>query len=139
MAVRRAEHDDLEPETQINITPFVDVMLVLLVIFMVAVPLSTVDLPVDLPVAAASPTPRPPEPVVLSLQAEGALFLGRDPVTPETLGRGLEAASHGDREVRIFVSADKSVPYGEMMALLNQLRAEGYLRVGLVGLEAAAP
>ena len=137
MAGRLSEGEDLAPEAAINITPFIDVMLVLLIIFMVAAPLSTVDVPVDLPVAAAQPAPRPVDPVVITLQADGALLLGRDPIPPETLGPGLEAATKGDRAARIFVSADKSVPYGEMMELLNQLRAAGYLRVGLVGLEPA--
>lgn len=137
MAGRLSEGEDLAPEVSINITPFIDVMLVLLIVFMVAAPLSSVDVPVDLPVAAAQPAPRPADPVGITLQADGALLLGREPVTPETLGPGLAAATKGDRETRIFVSADKSVPYGEMMGLLNQLRAAGYLRVGLVGLEPA--
>ncbi|MFD2174302.1 TonB system transport protein ExbD [Rhodobacter lacus] len=137
MALRLSEEDDLAPEASINITPFIDVMLVLLIIFMVAAPLSTVDVPVDLPVASSKPAPRPADPVVVTLQADGALLLGRDPVTPEALGPAIEAATKGDREARIFVSADKAVAYGEMMALLDQMRAAGYLRVGLVGLEQA--
>lgn len=139
MAARLSDGEDLAPEASINITPFIDVMLVLLIIFMVAAPLSTVDVPVDLPVAAAKPTPRPADPVVISLQADHTLLLGRSPIAAEALAAGLEAATKGDREARIFVSADKSVAYGEMMTLLNSLRAAGYLRVGLVGLEEAAP
>ncbi len=139
MAARLSDGNDLAPESAINITPFIDVMLVLLIIFMVAAPLSTVDVPVDLPVAGARPTQRPADPVVLSLQADGALLLGREPVSPTDLPARLAALTHGDLETRIFVSADKSVAYGEMMGLLNQLRAGGYLKVGLVGLEEAAP
>ena len=139
MALRLSDSEDLAPEAQINITPFIDVMLVLLIIFMVAAPLSTVDVPVDLPVASGQPQPRPPEPVVLSLSAEKGLLLGRDPVSPTDLPARLAAATKGDLATRIFISADKSVPYGEMMGLMNQLRAGGYLKIGLVGLEEAAP
>ncbi|ADE86106.1 TonB system transport protein ExbD [Rhodobacter capsulatus] len=139
MAVRLSDGEDLTPEAAINITPFIDVMLVLLIIFMVAAPLSTVDVPLDLPVASGQPQPRPPEPVVLSLSAEKGLMLGRDPVSATDLPARLAEATQGDLATRIFVSADKSVPYGEMMGLLNQLRAGGYLKIGLVGLEEAAP
>ena len=139
MAARVPQDEDLAAQSQINITPFIDVMLVLLIIFMVAAPLSTVDVPVDLPLAEARPKPRPKDPVVLSLQADHSLLLGRDPVSAATLEPVLAAATAGDRTTTIFVSADKSVAYGEMMALLTQLRAAGYLKVGLVGLEAAAP
>jgi len=139
MALRLSEDDDLAPEAAINITPFIDVMLVLLIIFMVAAPLSTVDVPLDLPVASGTPQPRPADPVVLSLSAEKGLLLGRDPVTPTDLPARLAEATGGKLDTRIFVSADKSVPYGEMMALLNQLRAGGYLKIGLVGLEEATP
>ena len=139
MAARLSDGDDLAPEAQINITPFIDVMLVLLIIFMVAAPLSTVDVPVDLPVASGQPQPRPADPVVLSLNAEKGLMLGRDPVSATDLPARLAEATAGKLDTRIFVSADKSVPYGEMMGLLNQLRAGGYLKIGLVGLEEAAP
>ncbi len=139
MAVRLSDGEDLTPEAAINITPFIDVMLVLLIIFMVAAPLSTVDVPLDLPVASGKPQPRPPEPVVLSLSAEKGLLLGRDPVSPTDLPARLAEATRGDLATRIFISADKSVPYGEMMGLLNQLRAGGYLKIGLVGLEEATP
>lgn len=139
MAARLPEGgDDLAAQSEINITPFIDVMLVLLIIFMVAAPLSTTDLPVDLPVAGAPAAERPPAPVVLSLQADLSLYLGKEPVTLDTLGAAVAAATGGNRESRIFVSADKSVAYGEMMALMTALRAAGYLRVGLVGLEVAA-
>ncbi|MBZ4023699.1 TonB system transport protein ExbD [Rhodobacter sp. TJ_12] len=138
MALRVSEGDDLAPEAQINITPFIDVMLVLLIIFMVAAPLSTVDVPVDLPVASGAPQPRPKAPVVLSLSAEQGLMLGREPVAPADLPARLAAATEGKLDTRIFVSADKSVPYGDMMGLLDQLRAGGYLKIGLVGLEEAA-
>ena len=139
MAVRLSDDDDLAPEAAINITPFIDVMLVLLIIFMVAAPLSTVDVPLDLPVASGTPQPRPSDLVVLSLTPDKGLLIGRDPVSTVDLPARLAEATKGKLDTRIFVSADKSVPYGEMMGLLNQLRAGGYLKIGLVGLEEAKP
>ncbi|PTV96090.1 outer membrane transport energization protein ExbD [Rhodobacter aestuarii] len=139
MAGRLFAEDDLAPEAAINITPFIDVMLVLLIIFMVAAPLSTVDVPVDLPVASAAPEARPKDPVIVTLQADGVLLLGRDTLTAEALGPALESATEGDRSARIFLSADQAVAYGEIMALFDQMRAAGYLKIGLVGAEKAAP
>ncbi|PTV97575.1 outer membrane transport energization protein ExbD [Rhodobacter aestuarii] len=129
--------DDLSPSVGINLTPFIDVMLVLLIVFMVAAPLSTVDVPVDLPPASAIPMPRPAEPVLVSLQEDGQLMLGRNLVTAEDLPKRLAEAMARDPEARIYVSGDKAVPYGEMMRLLDTLRAEGFTRIGLVGLEQA--
>lgn len=137
MAVRLPERgEELAPNSEINITPFIDVMLVLLIIFMVAAPLSTVDVPVELPVASALPKERPAVPVVISLTAERALLLGRAPVTEAGLAQAVGLATKGDLSARLYISADKSVAYGEMMALMNNLRAAGYTKIGLVGLEA---
>jgi len=121
---------------EINVTPFIDVMLVLLIIFMVAAPLSTVDVGVDLPVSTAKPQPRPDKPLFLTIKRNLSLALGNDPVSRVELPHALDAATHVDRQQRIFLRADKDVPYGELMQLMNILRAAGYLRVALVGLEA---
>lgn len=129
--------DDLAENHEINVTPFIDVMLVLLIIFMVAAPLSTVDVPVDLPVATAKPTPRPDKPLFLTVKADLSLALGNDTVSSADLASALDAATNGDRNQRIFLRADKSVPYGELMKTMNLLRAAGYLKVALVGLEDA--
>jgi biopolymer transport protein ExbD len=142
MAARVDEGQDLEQLHEINMTPFIDVMLVLLIIFMVAAPLATVDIPVDLPAAAAKPQPRPDRPLFLTLGADLALHLGDGPVARDALGAALDAASGGDREARVFLRADRGVSYGEVVEVMNGLRQAGYLKVALVGLEAvpaAAP
>jgi TonB system transport protein ExbD (group 1) len=120
---------------EINVTPFIDVMLVLLIIFMVAAPLSTVDVGVNLPVSTAKPQPRPEKPLFLTVKADFSLALGDDAVAPERLAQSIDGATGMDREKRVFLRADKAVPYGELMHVMNLLRAAGYLKVALVGLE----
>ncbi|RJF79395.1 TonB system transport protein ExbD [Azospirillum cavernae] len=129
--------DDLAETHEINVTPFIDVVLVLLIIFMVAAPLATVDVPVDLPASTAMPTPRPDKPLFLSIQADKSLSLGEVKTTREGLAAALDAASGGDKTARVFLRADKSVDYGALTEVMNSLRGAGYLKVGLVGLEAA--
>src|SRR5829696_8732840 len=121
---------------EINVTPFIDVMLVLLIIFMVAAPLATVDVAVDLPVSTAEPHPREPKPIFLTLRADHTLALGETAVADSDIGPALDAASGNDREQRIFLRADKQVDYGALMELMNKLRTVGYLKIALVGLEA---
>jgi biopolymer transport protein ExbD len=136
MAIR-LDHgaDELSEVHEINVTPFIDVMLVLLIIFMVAAPLATVDVAVDLPVSTAEKQPRPDKPLFLTLKGDHSLALGDAPVAEDDLGAALDGASGGDKEQRIFLRADKSVDYGALMELMNQLRAIGYLKVALVGLD----
>jgi biopolymer transport protein ExbD len=110
---------------------------VLLIIFMVAAPLSTVDVPVDLPVASAKQAPRPDKPLFLTVKADLSLALGNDPVARDGVTSALDAATKSDRQQRVFLRADKTVPYGELMRVMNLLRAAGYLKVALVGLEDA--
>ncbi|MYZ50529.1 TonB system transport protein ExbD [Propylenella binzhouense] len=131
--------DDLRENHEINVTPFIDVMLVLLIIFMVAAPLATVDVEVDLPSSSAAPQPRPDEPLYLTVKEDLSLALGEDDVAREALAPALERATEGDHEARIFLRADRAVPYGELMAVMNLLRAAGYLKIALVGLEAPLP
>ena len=137
MAVNLGSNDggDLTENADINITPFIDVILVLLIIFMVAAPLSTVDVPVELPVSAAPQQPRPEKPIFVSVKADLGVALGEDAVARPALGAALDAATKGNKDERIFLRADKGVPYGELMAVMNLLRAAGYLKVGLVGVE----
>jgi biopolymer transport protein ExbD len=129
------EGDDLEETHEINVTPFIDVMLVLLIIFMVAAPLATVDIQVNLPASTAEPQPRPDKPLFLSVKSDLSIALGNDTVARELLGSTLDAAAKGDKSTLIFLRADKAVPYGELMEVMNQLRKAGYLKVSLVALE----
>jgi biopolymer transport protein ExbD len=133
----RNDSDDLAESHEINVTPFIDVMLVLLIIFMVAAPLSTVDIAVDLPVARAKAEPRPDKPIYLTVKADLSLAVGNDVVTKEALAGAIDSLTKSDRQQRIFLRADKAVPYGELMRAMNMLRAAGYLKVALVGLEEA--
>jgi biopolymer transport protein ExbD len=133
------DDDGLDEQHEINVTPFIDVMLVLLIIFMVAAPLATVDINVDLPASSAQAQPRPEQPVYVTLRADLNLDIGNDAVAPGGLAAALDAATGGDKEQRIFLRADQAVPYGDLMDLLNQLRAAGYLKVALVGIEMAPP
>ena len=138
MAVRLdSGEDDLEEAHEINVTPFIDVLLVLLIIFMVAAPLATVDVPVDLPSSTAASHPKPDKPVFLTLKADKTLALGDASITADALKPALDQASGGDRTQRIFLRADKTVPYGELMTTMDALRAAGYLKVALVARETA--
>jgi biopolymer transport protein ExbD len=135
--LKEGADDDLAENHEINVTPFIDVMLVLLIIFMVAAPLATVDIKVDLPASSAKPAPRPEKPVFLSVKADQRLFLGEDEVTAAALGATLDARTKGKKDTTIFFQADKGVDYGDLMSVMDNLRSAGYLKVGLVGLESA--
>lgn len=132
------DENDLVEAYEINVTPFIDVMLVLLIIFMVVAPLATVDIPVDLPASTAEPPPRPNKPLYLTLQADLTRVLGDKLLTPNTLEAALDQATGRDKTTRIFLRADKTVAYGDLMDLMNDLRAAGYLKIALVGLERAS-
>jgi biopolymer transport protein ExbD len=135
MAVHFAK-DDAEVEThEINVTPFIDVILVLLIIFMIAAPLATVDVAVDLPTSTAEPQQRPDRPVFLTIKSDLSLALGEDIVARDALGGALAAATKGNKDERIFLRADRAVSYGNVMEVMNMLRSGGYLKVALVGLE----
>ncbi len=129
------EAGDLPVNHDINVTPFIDVMLVLLIIFMVAAPLATVDVQVDLPVADAESAPRPDEPVYVTNEASGRLTVNDRETAVASLGQDVTRISGEDREQRIFLRADKTVPYDTLMQAMNSLRQSGYLRVALVGEE----
>jgi biopolymer transport protein ExbD len=136
MAIR-LDHgeDELTEVHDINVTPFIDVMLVLLIIFMVAAPLATVDVPVDLPSSNAQQQQRPNKPIFVTIKADHTLAIGEDAVTPGTLAAALDAATGSNKEERIFLRSDRSVPYGDVMQVLDVLRGANYLKVALVGLE----
>ncbi len=102
---------------------------------MVAAPLATVDVNVDLPASSAAPSKRPDEPVYLTLKQDLSLSLGNETVPREHLAAALAKISGGDKETRIFLRADKAVGYGDFMGVMNLLRDAGYLKIALVGLE----
>jgi biopolymer transport protein ExbD len=140
MTVRLDHGDDSFGELhEINVTPFIDVVLVLLIIYMVAAPLATVDVAVNLPASTAEPQPRPDKPIFLTVKADLTLALGETPVPRDILGSALDAATKGDKDMRIFLRADRTVPYGEMMEVMNLMRRAGFLKVALVGLEKPPP
>jgi len=134
-----AENDELAENHEINVTPFIDVMLVLLIIFMVAAPLATVDINVDLPASTATPEPRPDEPLYVTLQEDLAVNVGNETVDHVALRGALDRFSEGNKDTRIFLRADKAVSYGDLMNVMNLLRVYGYTKIALVGLEGAAP
>jgi biopolymer transport protein ExbD len=120
---------------EINVTPFIDVMLVLLIIFMVAAPLSTVDLPINLPTSTATPIKKPDKPTYVTIKPDLAVAIGETQVKRVDLVRSLDAMADMSKEKFVFLRADRAVPYGELMNVLEILRAGGYSKVKLVALE----
>jgi len=136
MAVRLAKRDDDFAEThEINVTPFIDVILVLLIIFMVAAPLATVDIPVNLPAASAEPQPRAETPIFVTFRADHSLAVGDDVVARADVAAALDSATGANRGQRVLLRADQALSYGEVMELMNVLRNAGYVKVALVALD----
>ncbi len=123
------DDDDFAETHEINVTPFIDVILVLLIIFMVAAPLSTVDLPVDLPSSTATPQKKPDKPTYVTIKPDLAVAIGETPVKRVDLVRSLDTMADASKDNFIFLRADRSVPYGELMAVLEILRAGGYSKI----------
>jgi biopolymer transport protein ExbD len=131
----------VEQNADINVTPFVDVMLVLLIIFMVAAPLASVTIKVDLPTAVAKSSQSPPKPVYISIQKSGNLFIGDFPTTIADLGPDISKAI-GRRDPsreRIYIRGDQDVLYSQFMGVMNQLQDNGYYSVALVGADNNRP
>ncbi len=125
----------VEQNSEINVTPFVDVMLVLLIIFMVAAPLASVSVEVKLPTAVAPPQQNPPKPVYISIQNDGDVFLGDFRTDVGSLGDDLreQIRSRNPEEERIFIRADQQTRYGDFMQVMNALQDNGFYSVALVG------
>ena len=126
---------NIDQNSEINVTPFVDVMLVLLIIFMVAAPLASVSVEVNLPPAVAKPSPSPPKPVYISIKASGKVFIGDDPTTVDEMGADL-TKSIGRRDPtkeRIYIRADEKTRYGAFMEVMNTLQDNGFYSVALIG------
>ena len=124
-----------KPIAEINVTPFVDVMLVLLIVFMVAAPLLTVGVPIDLPETQAKPMEGDVEPVTVSVRADGRIFLQDKEISQDKLVATLQAIAANGINERIFVRGDREADYGTMMQVMGRLNAAGYKRIGLVTLE----
>ena len=123
------------PMAEINVTPFVDVMLVLLIIFMVAAPLLTVGVPIDLPETQAKAMEGDTEPLTVSIEPDGKIFLQEKEVDADKLVTTLQAIAKGGLNERIYVRGDKNADYGTIMRVMGRLNSAGYKRIGLVTLE----
>jgi TonB system transport protein ExbD (group 1) len=128
-----------QQNAEMNITPFVDVMLVLLIIFMVAAPLATVEVPVDLPSNAAAASPPPTDPIYVSVQAGGGLFVQETAVELGGLVASVQALTAGQTETRMYLRGDQAVDYGTLMRVMNTLQKAGYTRISLVASEELEP
>ena len=125
----------VEQNSEINVTPFVDIMLVLLIIFMVAAPLATVSVEVKLPLSQVPPGENPPKPVFISITTDGGVFIGDGESSFDTLGADLNAqiGRRDPTKERIFIRADQQTRYGDFMHAMNSLQDAGFYSVALVG------
>jgi len=133
--LRTGEPDDefgVAPLSEINVTPLVDVMLVLLIIFMVAAPLMTVGVPVNLPKTAAAKVSQPKQPVVISIDGQGQPFLDKEPLTPDMMMPRLKALAGADPAQVVLVRGDRAVPYGRIVEIMGQISAAGFSKVSLI-------
>jgi biopolymer transport protein ExbD/biopolymer transport protein TolR len=142
----RTKRHAFQQNAEMNITPFVDVMLVLLIIFMVAAPIATVSVPVDLPPVNPRAAPPPPvKPIYISIQKDGALSIGENRSDLDSFIPIVQRETHGDLQQRIMLRCDEAALYGKLVAVMNRLQAAGYNKVGLIaqdssgGIPAAKP
>jgi TolR protein len=134
-----SSEDRYEPLSQINVTPMVDVMLVLLVIFMVAAPLLTVGVRVSLPKTSAAQVMKPQQPIVVSINKDGELFLGEERLAPADLKSRLAALAQADPDRVVYVRGDRSIRYDQLMDLLGAVSAAGFAKVSLLAEAVASP
>ena len=138
-SARGRMHQAYRPMSQINVTPMVDVMLVLLVIFMVTAPLLTVGVPVDLPETEAQPLIEPDEPLVITVDAEGRIFLQETGISLANLVPRLEAITRNKADTRIFIRGDRTITYGRIMEVMGMVNAAGFTKVALIAEMPKAP
>ena len=129
-----------DANSEINVTPFVDIMLVLLIIFMVAAPLASVSVKVELPEAVAKATSNPPKPVYISIQSDGSTYIGDAPVDVEEIGNTLrkQIGRRDPTKERIFIRADQQTHYRDFLEVMNKLQDNGFYSVALIGQDTAA-
>jgi len=132
---RRRSRRRAAPMSEINVTPFVDVMLVLLIVFMISAPLLTVGVPIDLPQTRAKNLPSDTEPLTVSVASDGRIYLQDTEITADELVPKLQAIAKAGYEERIFVRGDRDAEYGSMMQVMGRLNQAGFRRIGLVTLE----
>lgn len=131
--------EELEPNHEINVTPFIDVILVLLIVFMIAAPLATVDTPVDLPSSTANREPADVVPLYVTVSFDGSWHVNNTLVEPRMLATALDDITHYDRQRRVLLRADRKVAYERLVDAMNALREAGYTRLALVGVELQSP
>jgi biopolymer transport protein TolR len=139
---RSSDSDDefgAAPLSEINVTPLVDVMLVLLIIFMVAAPLMTVGVPVQLPKTAAPKVSQPKQPVVVTIDEQGQPFLDKEPLAPEVVMPRLRELASADPTQVVLVRGDRAVPYGRIVEVMGQINAAGFTKVSLVAQAPSGP
>ena len=129
---RRGRRGKSQPMSEINVTPLVDVMLVLLIVFMVAAPLLTVGVPIDLPESRAKSLNTESKPITVSVTSEGDVYVGENKVDPADLITTIEAQAPNGTEERIYVRGDTVADYGSVMKIMGQLSGAGYTKIGLI-------
>jgi biopolymer transport protein ExbD len=127
------------PNAEINVTPFVDVILVLLVIFMIVAPLATVTVPVNLPQSTASSAPLPIAPVTVTVQPDGSIFVGNVKTDGKDLGAVLLAATKQNLGTRILLRGDTHLQYGQLMQVMDELADGGFTTIGLISQQTEKP
>jgi biopolymer transport protein TolR len=140
--IRSQDADDefgAAPLSEINVTPLVDVMLVLLIIFMVAAPLMTVGVPVQLPKTAAPKVAQPKQPIVISIDEQGQPFLDKEPLAPDAVMPRLRQLASVDPSQVVLVRGDKAVQYGRIIEIMGQINAAGFSKVSLIAQAPSAP
>ena len=126
------ESSGYRPMAEINVTPMVDVMLVLLIIFMVTAPLMMAQLPIELPKTSAQDLGKPPEPLIVALDADGNYYVGSDKVAEGDLVSKLQSMAQSNPDQIVYVRADKVIPYGKVMELLGQVGKAGFYKISLM-------